>query len=148
SMLAVTAATGLAITGLPNSNAVPAAAAGRGGGLSSPFQSTTAKERPVNVDVRSGSARSQLTAPAALVAKRGRAFPAFERSLGAQPIVDYDALTGTPRNLGSLDGFLTDRSAAPAAEIAMGYVRAHLADLGLTRADLASFHLRQDYVDI
>ncbi len=30
----------------------------------------------------------------------------------------------------------------------MGYVRTHTADLGLTSADLATFHLRQDYVDI
>jgi Zn-dependent metalloprotease len=147
--LAITAAAGLAITGIPTTSAAsPAAAPTKPDGLRGPFKTTTPKDRPANYDARSASSRAEMKDAAALVAKRGPAFAAFERSLGAQPIVDYDALTGTPRNLGSLDGFLTGRSAAQASTIAMDYVRAHLADLGLTRSDLATFHLRQDYVDI
>jgi extracellular elastinolytic metalloproteinase len=82
------------------------------------------------------------------VAKRGPGFASFAKSLGSQPVMDYDTLTGTPRNLGRLDGFLTGRSSAPAKSIVMQYVTSHLADLGLTRADLATLHLRQDYVDV
>jgi hypothetical protein len=59
-----------------------------------------------------------------------------------------DGFTGTVRELARLDGFLTSASSRPAARVAMGYVRSHLSALGLQRADLATFRLRRDYVDI
>jgi extracellular elastinolytic metalloproteinase len=70
------------------------------------------------------------------------------RSLGAQGIVDMDGVTGTPRMVARLDGFLTAPSRQPARRIALDYVRSHLAALGLTRSDMGTFHLRRDYVDI
>ncbi len=68
--------------------------------------------------------------------------------LGTQGVVATDPLTGTVRMVGRLDGFLTPRSTLPASHIAMGFVRAHLLALGLTHADLRTFHLRNNYVDI
>ena len=59
-----------------------------------------------------------------------------------------DPQTGTLRMVGRLDGFLTGASDRPASQVAMDYVRAHLRAFGLNRADLRTFHLRQDYVDI
>ncbi len=73
---------------------------------------------------------------------------ALARTLGSQGVVDDDPVTGTLRFVGRLDGFLTGPSARPAADIAIDYVRANLTAFGLSEADLRTFHLRQDYVDI
>lgn len=73
---------------------------------------------------------------------------ALAQVLGSQGVVDADATTGTLRFVGRLDGFLTGRSARPAETLAMDYVRANLAAFGLSRSDLRTFHLRNDYVDI
>src|SRR5262245_61850047 len=81
------------------------------------------------------------------LSSRTTADKAYTRSLGAQAVTDIDPLTGTPRDLGKLNGYLTGRSSAPARTIAMNYVRQHLGSLGLTRADLKTFRFRQDYVD-
>ncbi len=77
-----------------------------------------------------------------------RARAALAERLGSQGVVIGDAQTGTLRMVGRLDGFLTGASARPAAQVAMDYVRAHLRAFGLDRADLRTFHLRKDYVDI
>ncbi len=106
------------------------------------------KERPANYDSRYGTTQGKAAAAASIIAGREPGFASFARSLGTKSIMDYDTLTGTPRNLGRLDGFLTAPSSASAQVIAMNYVRAHLADLGLQASDLATFHLRQDYVDV
>ena len=148
SALAITAATGLAITGVQtSSSAVTGAEKTRpGGNVSGP--TSTAKERAVNYDSRPGTSQDTAAANAAIVAKRGPGFAAFAKSLGSKAVLDYDSVTGTPRNLTRLDGYLTGPSSAAAASVAMGYVRSHLADLGLSAADLSTFRLRQDYVDI
>ena len=77
-----------------------------------------------------------------------RARAALAQHLGSQGVVIADEQTGTLRMVGRLDGFLTGASARPAAQVGMNYVRSHLRAFGLTRADLRTFHLRQDYVDI
>ena len=77
-----------------------------------------------------------------------RARVTLARSLGAQGVIQSDPVTGTLRMVGRLDGYLTGPSARRAADVAMGYVRGHLAAFGLTKADLKTFHLRQDFVDI
>ena len=69
-------------------------------------------------------------------------------SLGDQAIVEMDGTTGTVRVVARLNGFLTEGSRKPAPTVVMNYVSAHLAALGLTRNDLATFNLRRDYVDI
>src|SRR6476646_3805689 len=103
--MAITAAAGLAISGLPNSAASPAASK-ESGDISGPL-STTTKERPGNYDSRYGTVQSQAAAAAAIVAKRAPGFAAFAKSLGPQSVMDYDGVTATPRNLTRLDGFLT-----------------------------------------
>ena len=84
-------------------------------------------------------------APSARVAQ---ARLALARRLGTQGVVQSDPMTGTLRMVGRLDGFLTARSARPARAVAMGFVRSNRAAFGLTNADIKTFRLRQDYVDI
>ncbi len=73
---------------------------------------------------------------------------ALAQRLGSQGVVDADAITGTLRFVGRLDGFLTGPSAGAAKAVAMDYVRANLAAFGLSQSDLRTFRLRSDYVDI
>ncbi len=73
---------------------------------------------------------------------------ALRASMGSQAVVDIDKTTLTPRFVGRLNGYLTGRSAAPAARIAMGYVATHPGVFRLTAADLSQFALSRDYVDI
>src|SRR5262249_24985007 len=61
-----------------------------------------------------------------------QATQALRADLGHQAVVEMDGTTGTPRIVERLDGTLTQRSSAPARTIAMRYVQAHLAALGLT----------------
>ncbi|MEO8422880.1 MAG: M36 family metallopeptidase [Actinomycetota bacterium] len=96
-----------------------------------------------NFDVRARSGAA--VAPSARTA---RARVQLARRLGTQGVIQSDPLTGTLRMVGRLDGYLTARSARPARTVAMGFVRSNLAGFGLTRADIKTFHLRQDYVDI
>ena len=77
-----------------------------------------------------------------------RARATLAQHLGSQGVVIADRQTGTLRMVGRLDGFLTGASVRPAAQVGMDYVRSHLLAFGLSRADLRTFHLRQDYVDI
>ena len=91
--------------------------------------------------------RAGMTAPASRRSTQ-RARVVLARRLGSQGVVAVDPMTGTLRMVGRLDGFLTRPSDASAAQVAMGYVRAHLAAFGLVRADLTTFRLRRDYVDI
>jgi extracellular elastinolytic metalloproteinase len=69
-------------------------------------------------------------------------------SLGRSTLLQLDPSTGTPRFVGRLDGYLTRPSASPAASVAMGFVRSHLDAFGLTEADLRTFSLRTEYVDV
>ena len=98
-------------------------------------------------DVRHLSGVALAKANRQEVTSRTKSDSAYLRSLGGQSVVSYDPLTHTPRDFGRLDGFLTGASSAPARTIAMNYVRSHLATLGLTSADLATFRFHQDYVD-
>ncbi len=72
----------------------------------------------------------------------------FRASLPASALLEYDGATGTVRILENLDGYLTPPSSNPARKIALTYVTRHHAGLGLTGADLDTFQMRRDYVDI
>ena len=61
---------------------------------------------------------------------------ALERRLGDQAVVDVDPVTRTPRVLARLDGALSAPAAGAAEDVAMRYVRANLAALGLAERDL------------
>lgn len=64
--------------------------------------------------------------------------------LGVQGVVDMNEVTGTPRRVTKLDGFLTGTSTAKPESIALGYVKAHADVFG----NLSGLTLRQDYTDI
>lgn len=142
--VAMTAVAALCATGIPTATAVR----GPDGADGSASQAGATAERFGNYDARAGSAKQAASGARALVADRGSGFAAFAGSLGSQALMDFDTVTRTPRNLGRLDGFLTGRSSASAQEIALGYVRDHLTELGLTRADLDTLKLRKEYVDV
>src|SRR5262249_44488318 len=102
---------------------------------------------PGSYDVRKLRGTSLVRSDRHQVADRTRPVQAYYRSLGTQAVVDLDPLTHTVRDLGRLSGYLTGRSSAPARTVALGYVRSHLAELGLKKRDLSTLRLRQDYVD-
>jgi extracellular elastinolytic metalloproteinase len=69
-------------------------------------------------------------------------------SLGSSGVLDVDKLTGTPRVVAKLDGFLTGPSNATGANVAMDYVKAHLDAFGLSQRDLGTFRLsKSSYTD-
>lgn len=96
--------------------------------------------------------------PAAEVVLRGKAkklaeapnpaTEALKDSLGTEGLLDVDPLTGTPRMVGKLDGFLTGASGSPATAVALGYVQRNAAAFGLTAAEVSGLALARDYVSI
>ena len=68
-------------------------------------------------------------------------------SLGLQGVVDVDPLTGTPRVVARLDGFLTGPSADDADAIVLDYVRAQETVFGLDDDDLRGLRLVRDETD-
>jgi hypothetical protein len=69
---------------------------------------------------------------------------ALRASLGSQAVMSIDPLTGTPSQLVRLDGALSGPATGGRTTIAMNYVRAHDAALGLTGADLDGLALAQN----
>ena len=69
-------------------------------------------------------------------------------SLGFHGVVDVDRLTGTPRVVARLDGFLTGPMEGGAEEVALGYVREHANAFGLDPGDIAALRLTRAYTDI
>jgi extracellular elastinolytic metalloproteinase len=85
------------------------------------------------------------TKAALLAARPPAAVSGMRAALGTQGIVDVDPLTGTPRQVARLDGFLTGPSRKPAVQVARRYLRAHADLFGV---DPAALRLRRDYVDV
>jgi hypothetical protein len=98
----------------------------------------TQTERPF-LDVREDAAAREAPDTPAQVALR--------RSLGLQGVVDVDPLTGTPRVVARLDGFLTRPSGRDAVDIVLDYVRANSGVFKLDEDDLAGLRLVRDYAD-
>jgi hypothetical protein len=138
-------AVGLAVTtGQSASSAAPTAPGSAAGAK----VASGAEDR--NYDARSGGTpqdRRALAQRADLAAARP-AVAKLQQALGNQAIIDLDGLTGTPRQLARLNGFLTGPAAGKPADIAMAYVRGNLGAFGLSEADLATLTLTRDYVDI
>src|SRR3954451_9450451 len=86
------------------------------------------------------------------VASRVTRQPATRQFLKAAPtdgsVLDIAGSTGTVRWLGNLDGTLSGPSSDSPQKVALDYVSAHLADLGLVADDLNTLHLQRDYRDI
>jgi extracellular elastinolytic metalloproteinase len=73
---------------------------------------------------------------------------ALRRQLGVTGVVDLDGLTGTPRQVARLDGFLSGPSQAKAPEVALAYVRSHPEVFRLSEQDLAGLRMTRDYLDV
>jgi len=85
--------------------------------------------------------RARAGAPDAAVA-------ALKSSLGAEGIVDIDALTGTARFIGRTDGFITGPSRKDPADIALDFIKANKKVFGADKDSINGLQLRQDYVSI
>ena len=96
-----------------------------------------ALDRPF--DVRRSFGQSAVRAPVSAVANHARV--RLKRALGAEGILKIDPLTGTPRVIARLDGFLSAPAAGTAEQIALGWARGHKAVLGLRAADFAGLKL-------
>ena len=145
-VLAVTAIGALTLSGIPQGAAAPTPP-GKGGDQRGD-SSSRQRDRKGDVDARVGSAKERLRVARDTVADRSSATKALTRKLGSQAVVELDPVTGTPTMVGRLDGFLTKRSSAKARTVALRYVRANAAGLGLSTADLKTLTLRKDYVDV
>lgn len=112
----------------------------------------------VRTSARPQLARAERTRPDVDVRRQGAAVGASRRvaaaraslagSLGRLGVVSGDPTTGTLRFVGRLDGFLTETSARAPERIVRSYLRRERVAFGLRRADIATLHLRDDYVDI
>jgi extracellular elastinolytic metalloproteinase len=104
----------------------------------------SAQPRPFS-DVRTPTVRARSAPGAAplrtLSAGARVARGALLAHLGGHAVLDADPITATPRVVGRLDGALTGPQAGNAAEVALGYVGANAAALGLGPADLAGLRL-------
>jgi Ca2+-binding RTX toxin-like protein len=94
-------------------------------------------------DVRAREARTPEPPPPSLGAARAD----LRRQLGRQGVLDLDPVTGTPRIVARLDGFLTGPSAADPAGIALGFVGGNLAAFGLDEGDLGTLRLADRRTD-
>jgi hypothetical protein len=148
-LVSISTATGLAVAAGPDATAAPG-----GHRLDTSITTSSHADRTEGLkpayDARAGgtpAARRAIAHKAAVTSSRP-ATEALRKSLGREGVLEIDGLTGTPRQVVRLNGFLTARSKAPAARIAMGYVRAHHTAFGLRSSDFSTFHLRRDYVDV
>jgi extracellular elastinolytic metalloproteinase len=128
------------------SGAVQSGAAGgatakphRGGPAARPF--LDARTAGIAGRVLRARATTLAASPSIAVTKLGH-------QLGLQGAISIDPLTGTPRMVGRLDGFLTGPSAAPASAVALGYVSGHPKVFKLSPRSMAGLRLVRNYVDV
>ncbi len=110
--------------------------------LGAPPDREKRRGRP-NLDARTGRVINDRAAQ--LAANPSAAVKSLGTSLGARGVLSIDGLTGTPRIVARLDGFLTPPSGHPAAKVALDYVSAH-ADV--FRIDVSTLQLAREYVSI
>jgi extracellular elastinolytic metalloproteinase len=135
----------VSMLGLPSQ----AATSGHAPGFHSPgiAGNESAHRTPQPIDARDLGGKAAVKATRSELNSRSAANTRYLRSLGPQGLVSYDTLTGTPRNLGRMNGYLSGKSSAPARAVALSFVRSHLSVLGLKSSDLKTLRFRQDYVD-
>ena len=102
---------------------------------------------PQDLDRRDLAGTALIKAQRQSIRQHSAAGQQYIHSLGPQAIDDVDPLTGTPRQLTRLDGYLSGRHSGTARSVALGFVRSHLAAMGLTSSDLTTFVFRKEYVD-
>jgi hypothetical protein len=81
-------------------------------------------------------------------AGRLHAAEAVHRRLGRTGVVELDRITGTPRQVARVGGFLTVPAAGSPESIVLDYVRAHPDLFGLDGDDIAALRLTRDYKDV
>ncbi len=98
-------------------------------------------------DARQVGQRARVRAERSRIESQTKAARSYQKSLGAQAVVDYDAVTATVRSLTRRDGYLSAPASGSARSIALSYVRGHLDTVGLTQDDLSTLSFRKEYVD-
>jgi extracellular elastinolytic metalloproteinase len=116
---------------------------------SSPTRGTEGSDTrtPQDFDHRELSGTALVKAQGAVTREQSAAVARYISGLGPQAVVDTDPLTGTPRQLARLDGFLSGPRSGAARTIALDFVKSHLDVLGLRSSDLSTLVFRKDYVD-
>jgi extracellular elastinolytic metalloproteinase len=103
---------------------------------------TGVAERP-SLDVRSAASAGPAIPQAGVAA----AAADLRRELGSQTVVHIDPLSGTPRVVENLAGFLSPPASGAAPTIARGFLARHAALFGATLGDVAGLIQTRDYVD-
>jgi hypothetical protein len=109
-------------------------------------ESTTPHAKTALYDVRTTPASRKTLR--ALTLRASNATSTLRSKLGSQSMLQLDPLTGTVRVVGRADGFLTNASKASPQAVALGYLTANAAALGMNPAAIAALRLTRDYVDI
>jgi extracellular elastinolytic metalloproteinase len=147
--VAILATTATALTMAGGVGATAASSSSGAKSSESPIISgRTGHETKGYYDSRTANPKAVTRQATQVVEAQGKAYDTFTRSLGVQGVVNTDPLTGTPREVAKLNGFLTTASSGSARSIVLNYVRAHLSVFGLSKADLGTFRLSNDYVDV
>jgi extracellular elastinolytic metalloproteinase len=107
----------------------------------------SAARSPQDFDHRQLSGAALVKAQRVVTHQRSATVERYFAGLGTQAVIDIDPLTGTPRQLGRLDGYLTGPHRGSARSVALAYVKSHLDALGLKSGDLSTLVFRKDYVD-
>src|SRR5262245_34829710 len=115
-----------------------------------PAKAKSSGDKLGNYDSRTNGTNKQAleARKARLEAHPNAGVRSLSRQLGAQGIIDIDPVTGTPRQLARIDGFLSAPSSRSPEAIARSYVRQHQDVFGLNRLEVAALTLRKDYRDI
>jgi extracellular elastinolytic metalloproteinase len=147
-MLSVTALVAAGLVGSTSYAAGPGAGSPRASSTTAAVGATRGEQRSF-YDARSQTPLARAhTLRSSAVSAGQPAVTSSRTALPGQTVLDLDATTGTVRMLTRLDGYLTGASHRGAPRIAHHYVARHHALLGLTTADLKTFHLKRNYVDI
>ncbi|MEP7090648.1 MAG: M36 family metallopeptidase [Nocardioidaceae bacterium] len=141
-------AAALALTVTPGASQAAPALTGKAGELTSSHAAATRSTKDIDVRQQGASSAVLSQRAARQVAHPRAGLRSLRTQLGIQGVVSLDPLTGTPRSLSKLDGFLTGPSRQSPSSVALGFVRTHAGALGLDGADLATLRLRKTYTDI
>jgi extracellular elastinolytic metalloproteinase len=120
--------------------AVPLGATAAPAGPPDVFARADATARPPLVDVRAHASANHTSLSAAQ--------SALASDLGDEGLLDVDEVTGAPRVIARLDGFLTGPSGAAPEDIALAYLHEHRDAFGVSDTDLGGMRLVRDYIDI
>ena len=114
---------------------------GAAAAVSPAVRTPTAEEKAAKPYFDSRVQAARASADRAASSKARAAQAALRADLGAQGVVDVDALTGTPRVIQRLDGTLTGPAGGGPVAIARRWARANRAALGLSGSEVDALRL-------